>query len=161
MWRAGSRCSASLTSPKHTQGERRATLSSPLIPLSLQRNIPPTWGHPGALPSSSPEKSLHANHPYILKRQEILGSAASAGSRYTSWGCRRAGVMARWRHRRLMYCTRATSISRLHLRDAFCACLASMQAHLAGDRGRAAHSQSAGHLHLEYNYTWSRITPGV
>lgn len=96
-------------------------------------NSPTSKGTSRSSPNSSPEESLHyAKQPYILRRQEILGSAASAGSRYTSWGWRRAGVMARWRHRRLMYCTRATSISRLHLRDAFCACRASMQAHLEG-----------------------------
>lgn len=40
--------------------------------------------------------------------------------------------MARWRHRRLTYCTSATSISRVHFLEALCACRTSMQAHLGG-----------------------------
>lgn len=71
---------------------------------------------------------------HILKRQATLGSVVSAGSRYTSWGWSRAGVMARWRHSRLMYCTSATSISRVHFREALCAWRTSMQAHLGGRR---------------------------
>lgn len=43
-------------------------------------------------------------------------------------------MIARWRHSRLMYCTRATSISRVHFLEAFCACRTSMQAHLGQDR---------------------------
>lgn len=39
---------------------------------------------------------------HVLKRQETWGSAVSAESKYTSWGCSRAGVMARWRQTRLM-----------------------------------------------------------
>lgn len=88
------------------------------------------WGQPCRRPPSG----------HVLNRQATLGSAASAGSRYTSWGCSRAGVMARWRHSRFTYCTSATSISRVHLLEAFCACLTSMQAHL----GRRARWAGAG-----------------
>lgn len=89
----------------------------------------PPQGSPGRVPE---------RHPWghVLKRQATLGSAASAGSRYTSWGCSRAGVMAKWRHSRLMYCTSATSISRVHFLEALCACRTSMQAHLGWGEAR-------------------------
>lgn len=41
--------------------------------------------------------------------------------------------MARWRHSRLIYCTSATSISRVHFLEALCAWRTSMQAHLGAE----------------------------
>lgn len=67
---------------------------------------------------------------YLLSRQATRGSAMSLGSRYTSWGCSLAGVMARWRQSLLMYWTNATSISKLHFRQAFWAWRVSIQVHL-------------------------------
>lgn len=67
---------------------------------------------------------------HSLSRQATRGSAASLGSRYTSCGCSRAGVIARCRHSLLMYCTNATSISKLHFRQAFWAWRVSIHVHL-------------------------------
>lgn len=71
---------------------------------------------------------------HLLSRQATRGSAASLGSRYTSWGCSLAGVIARCRHSLLMYCTNATSITKLHFREAFWAWRVSIQVHLKIER---------------------------
>lgn len=51
-------------------------------------------------------------------------------------------MMARWRHSWLMYCTSATSISRVHFLEAFCACRTSMQAHLGVGTGGEGQSEA-------------------
>jgi len=86
--------------PSPPEGEETQTQCSPRpqsSDLQLPRQRPHCPGDSQVIqePSPSTAESLCADNLYVLNRQEILGSAASAGSRYTSWGWSRAGVIAR------------------------------------------------------------------
>lgn len=117
-----------------SKAKRRRRLSMGMSATEHSRQeLPKNRGGEGLIPPKEEEEEGRVLH--VLKRQETWGSAASAESRYTSWGCSREGVMARWRQSRLMCWTRATSVSKDHLRQAFWACLASRQAHLGGRGG--------------------------